>query len=302
MSVETKKPVVSYLIALYNKSEFVAEAIDSILGEASGQFELEICVVDDGSTDDSYDVVATRYQGLPQLKLDRFETNRGKNSAFNRAFELSTGDFVCLMGADDVLAPGRTRVLLDEAIRTGKSIYGGLIAVSADRSRTLYQKAPSAPGPAKDLMRNDYPGGVGLLARAHARKAFPLPANLKFEDWWISFMLIRQSALSVLNETVLFYRIHGGNDSGCAIGSAERLRHESNRAMAVLYAFEPYLLTTRDKYHWRRSVAFRKTVLGEKRIGHIMFPYPDMYYVRTLLAFLLGVDLLYRLLKFIRRV
>lgn len=301
MKENSKKPVVSYLVALYNKREFVIEALDSILSERNESFELEVCVVDDGSTDGSYEIVVNRYGRDPQFKFDRFGQNRGKNSAFNRAFELSVGDFVCLMGADDILVPGRTQLLLNEAVRSGKSVYGALVAVSADRDRTLYRKVPGAPRLGKDLLRNDYPGGVGLFTRVHARKAFPLPTNLKFEDWWISFILLRQNALSVIDETVLFYRIHGGNDSGCAVGSADRLRNESNRAVGALMAFEPYLTAVAEKYHWRRSIAFRRAVLGERHVAHAMFPYPDMYYVRTLLVLIFGVDLLYKIKSMVRR-
>jgi len=294
-----KKPLISYLVALYNKRQFVIEAIESILAEQTSEFNLEICIVDDGSTDGGYEAIVERYGQKPEFKYDRFAENRGKNCAFNRAFELSSGDFVCLMGADDILVPGRTQILLKASSRAGKSVYGALIAVSADRSRRLYRRVPGSPSRIGNILANEFPGGAGMLTRKHAQDVFPIPVHLRFEDWWISFGLMRQDAIAVVQCDVLYYRIHGGNDSGCEKGGAELLRRQSERAIPALLSFAPYLRSSWERYHWKRSIAFRKLAVGERKIAHILFLYPDFFYIKTICLFLFGASMIYNVRDFL---
>jgi glycosyltransferase involved in cell wall biosynthesis len=87
------------LITSYNYAAFLPEAIDSALGQTHP--EVEVVVVDDGSTDDSRETIA-RYGDriVPVL-----QENAGQASATNAGFAASRGDIVCLLDADDFFAP-----------------------------------------------------------------------------------------------------------------------------------------------------------------------------------------------------
>ena len=85
---------------MFNGERFVGEAIDSVLQQ---DYEpIELIVVDDGSTDGSAEV-ASRY---PEVTLIRQE-NQGQAVARNVAIEAGSGEFVSLLDADDMMAPGR---------------------------------------------------------------------------------------------------------------------------------------------------------------------------------------------------
>jgi glycosyltransferase involved in cell wall biosynthesis len=89
-------PLVSIIINNYNYGHFLAEAIDSALSQTYQNIEL--IVVDDGSTDNSRAVIASYGDRIvPVLK-----ENGGQASAFNAGFEVSRGDIVCFLDADDV--------------------------------------------------------------------------------------------------------------------------------------------------------------------------------------------------------
>lgn len=92
----------SVVITNYNYGKFLPEAIDSALNQSLTP--LEIIVVDDGSTDDSCDVVATRYGQHPLLKLVR-QSNRGQLAAFQTGIASVRGDIVALLDADDIWEP-----------------------------------------------------------------------------------------------------------------------------------------------------------------------------------------------------
>jgi glycosyltransferase involved in cell wall biosynthesis len=94
-------PKVSILIPCYNADRWIAQAIESALNQTHDN--KEIIVIDDGSTDASLEIIkgfdgAIRWETGP---------NRGGNAARNRLLELSTGDWIQYLDADDYLLPDK---------------------------------------------------------------------------------------------------------------------------------------------------------------------------------------------------
>jgi glycosyltransferase involved in cell wall biosynthesis len=95
-------PLVSVIIPSYNCAKYLPESIESVLGQSFGDFE--IILVDDGSTDDTKEVV-NRYLGDRRLRYV-FQENRGVPSiAKNRGVAIARGEFIATLDADDILAP-----------------------------------------------------------------------------------------------------------------------------------------------------------------------------------------------------
>ena len=90
-------PRVSILIPCYNGESFVREAIDSALNQTWAN--VEVVVVDDGSTDNSVDILKSYGDRI----ICETGPNRGACAARNRAFELSSGDLIQYLDADDKL-------------------------------------------------------------------------------------------------------------------------------------------------------------------------------------------------------
>ena len=98
---------VTVLINNFNYGRYLRQAIDSAL--AQDYPNVEIVVVDDGSTDESR-LVITGYAGkiTPVLK-----PNGGQASALNAGFAVSKGDIICLLDSDDWFIPGKVRALVE---------------------------------------------------------------------------------------------------------------------------------------------------------------------------------------------
>ena len=105
---------VSVIVNNYNYGRFLGDAIDSALAQT--YTPLEVLVVDDGSTDESREVIASYGDRIiPVLK-----ENGGQASAFNAGYATSQGDAVIFVDADDALLP-RAAELAVEQLKPGVS-------------------------------------------------------------------------------------------------------------------------------------------------------------------------------------
>jgi glycosyltransferase involved in cell wall biosynthesis len=95
-------PLVSILIPAYNAEEWIADTIQSALGQTWPR--KEIVIVDDGSTDETLSV-ARQFASKEVIVVT--QANQGAASARNKAFSLCQGDYIQWLDADDLLAPGK---------------------------------------------------------------------------------------------------------------------------------------------------------------------------------------------------
>ena len=98
-------PLVSVIMPVYNSEKFVAEAIDSVLGQTFTDFEF--LIVDDGSTDGSGKIIQDCADRDPRIRFFQHPENRGESAARNTAMEPAAGKYVTGMDSDDVSLPQR---------------------------------------------------------------------------------------------------------------------------------------------------------------------------------------------------
>jgi glycosyltransferase involved in cell wall biosynthesis len=100
-----ESPLVTVICLCHNHDRFVAEAIESVLRQTHPRIQL--IVVDDASTDRSVSVIRKELKDRPEVTFLSLLKNLGNCQAFNRGFEISKGEFVIDLSADDVLMPDR---------------------------------------------------------------------------------------------------------------------------------------------------------------------------------------------------
>ena len=118
-------PKVSILIPLYNSENYISETIESALSQSWEN--KEIIIVDDGSTDNSYQIAKTYESKI--IKVYQQE-NQGACVARNLAFEKSTGDYIQYLDADDLMSPEKIEKQMayflkygDEICTTSKTLH-----------------------------------------------------------------------------------------------------------------------------------------------------------------------------------
>ncbi|MCY4062097.1 MAG: glycosyltransferase family 2 protein [Chloroflexi bacterium] len=98
-------PLVSVVMPVYDREKYVAEAIESILGQTFSDFEL--IIVDDGSQDRSPEIIREYERQDGRVRLLRQEGNMGVATARNRGIDEAGGEFLALMDSDDISLPTR---------------------------------------------------------------------------------------------------------------------------------------------------------------------------------------------------
>lgn len=290
---------ISYLIALYNKIDYIENSIKSIINDISVDLEIEICVVDDGSTDGSFEKVNEISKNISIIKLHKFKENKGKVAAYNFAYGMSTGDYIAILGADDEIIKGRSLILLTESLRSNKSVYGGLLRRIDGAIGDCIILPPIKPDFYLNLIGNTLSGGALLMRHQDAKLVFPVPENLKFEDWWFSFHLLQHSVVSTIQTPVTIYHIHSNNDNGVAVTTLISLRRDYARHFDYLRAFQPYLKDEKSHLFFTRSLAIRNTLFGAASIKYLFKPPYDKSWLLLCVNTIIGIDNIFRMKKFI---
>ena len=113
-------PRLSVCIPTYNFGRFIGETLDSILPQVTD--EVELLVVDGASTDDTAEVVRKRQERFPALRYHRLEKKGGIDRDMAKSVELASGEYVWLFSADDWMAGGALKRVMED-IRLGLDLY-----------------------------------------------------------------------------------------------------------------------------------------------------------------------------------
>lgn len=95
-------PTVSVIIPTFNRVRFVVEAIASVLAQTMS--DVEVLVIDDGSTDGTRESISTRFADEPRVSY-RYQTNAGVTVARNAGLDVATGEYVAFLDSDDAWQP-----------------------------------------------------------------------------------------------------------------------------------------------------------------------------------------------------
>jgi hypothetical protein len=209
------EPLVSVVLPVHNGERYLAAAIDSVLAQTHR--ELELIVLDDGSTDGSAAIAASCRD--PRVVLVRNERNLGLVPTLNKGLELARGDFVARMDADDVAEPTRlARQVARFAADASLVALGTAIDFIDAEGRPVGVPRRQVQGAA--LLRWRLLRGTCvyhptlMLHRARAGTDAGYSQDFPHaEDYELLLRLSRDHAVDNLPEVLLHQRVHAGSVS-----------------------------------------------------------------------------------------
>ncbi len=171
-------PQVSVIIPVFNRPILVHQAISSAL-EAGKTVPLEILVIDDASTDETWQTLG-RYKD-PRVHAFRMEMNGGQSIARNRGLELAAGDYVKFLDSDDILAR-------EQLVRETEAMASGAdLVVSGWEEVDITGESRLFPAPRFESIVDDVLAGLAVPTSAalYRRRIAPRwdPLLRKLDDW-----------------------------------------------------------------------------------------------------------------------
>nr|NQU94566.1 glycosyltransferase [Bacteroidota bacterium] len=197
-----EKPLISVIIPVYNGEKFIREAVENVLSQ--NYPALEIIIVDDGSTDNTKQIIA----GLTVDVRYFHQPNEGPASARNRGIKDVSGEFIVFLDADDQWPENNLNLLLNE-IQKDRAL--DVVRGYAQLFRNNQNGSLEFTGNPRDSFP-DYIG-AGIYRRAAFEKVGLYDPTMRFgedKDWFNRARELKVK-LKRVDEVTLLVRRHGGN-------------------------------------------------------------------------------------------
>jgi glycosyltransferase involved in cell wall biosynthesis len=212
----THERMFSIIVNNYNYGRFLRDAIDSALAQTYPR--VEVVVVDDGSTDDSREII----QSYGDKIIPVLKENGGQASAFNAGFAASHGDIIIFLDADDMLLP-HTAQRVAQVWRPDVAKVQYELAVIDENNRPLRAVVRCRTlntSQIRGVLRRGFlclspPTSGNAFARSALMELLPMPER----QWRISADMFLYTLVPFLGEIVALceslalYRVHGENES-----------------------------------------------------------------------------------------
>ncbi len=221
-------PAVSVVIPSYNHARFIGEAVDSVLG--SSFKDLELVIVDDGSDDDTLDVLLP-YRAEPRVTVQAQE-NRGAHAAINVGLALAGGSILFILNSDDAFHPDRIARLVGAFNADPKTVIAASWIEVVDGEgaamgikqgcRNMPPWPPPSQGPFLSGLGNEElalleTNFVSTTSNVAFRRSLIEDHGLDFlplrytHDWDFILSACRHGGFRLIEQPLVRYRVHGDN-------------------------------------------------------------------------------------------
>ena len=207
---------ISVAMITYNGAAFLKEQMDSIYAQLTA--EDEIVISDDGSTDDTLNILKSYQNGAVSVRIiDGPKAGIKKN--VENALKHCNGKFIFLADQDDIWFPDKVSYVL-ECFSNEKVnlVIHDSIVFSEDTNTPImdsffaFRKAKA--GIFKNIWKNSYIGCCMAFRSTLLKQALPIPANIETHDQWLGILNDFYYPKSYfVNKPLLYYRRHGENNS-----------------------------------------------------------------------------------------
>ncbi len=207
----TTSPQISFVVPVYNTEKYLADCIHSILTQ-EGNYDFEIIMVDDCSTDNS-ETIARSFTDR-RIRYIRHATNQGADITINRGFYESQGKYIARIDSDDIYKADflkKTMPILENNSDIGLA-YGR--AEHIDEKNQIIGRSPAKGQDTfgehlETLLFKNIIYAPTVIGRREAWfHALPIPYGMHFNDWYLSLRMAEKWHFYYLDEVLAQYRLH----------------------------------------------------------------------------------------------
>lgn len=232
-----EQPLVSIAMCTYNGAAYLKEQLDSIIHQTYSN--LEIVIVDDGSADNTVQIINGYRQKDNRIRFYQNETNLGYNKNFEKACQLTTGNYIAISDQDDIWVLHKVETMMANWNKEAVFVYSiskeffGETPTEGDGSKPIRYYKGSIP--AKLAFDSPIHGHACMFQRSLLIDALPFPEKVYY-DWWLSMIASATNKVSCIKETLTHHRIRAGNSSRTLLDIKEKDdRIEKVRQQSILH-------------------------------------------------------------------
>jgi glycosyltransferase involved in cell wall biosynthesis len=207
-------PLISVALCTYNGAKYLAQQLDTLVSQTYKN--IEIVVVDDCSTDNTFTILEDYASRFGQFKIYKNDKNLGFTENFERAVKLCSGELIALSDQDDLWDHQKIELQV-EALKDNVFIYHDSEFVYED-GRPMGKKMSdlmnlySGGDPLAFLFSNCVSGHTILMKKILLDAALPLK-NEYFHDWWLAYVATNIGKIDFIPHCLVKYRQHDKSDT-----------------------------------------------------------------------------------------
>lgn len=233
-----RRPVVSVVVPCYNYGHYLPECIASIVGQPD--VDTDVLIIDDCSPDGSGEVARALAAEHDNVRAIVHEVNRGHIATYNEGLPSMTGDYLVLLSADDLLAPGslgRATALMEANPSVGM-VYGNPLTFFDEPPPASTEVTSWSVWAGRDWVRKQFQRGMSIVYSPEA----VVRTSVHREVGWY------KPALPHSGDLELWLRIAAAADIGRVNGADQAYRREHPGSMMhTTYGTVLIDLRTRDE-------------------------------------------------------
>ena len=213
----TKKPLISVIIPVYNANGYLFDAVNSILNQTYKN--LEIIIVDDGSTDNTPKILKNISKKDKRIKIITNKRNLNIARSLNHAVKIAKGNYIARMDADDISLPNRLEIQMKYLLKHSEVVILGGQCKTIDTNNKLigHKYFPISDIDIKSALYYENP--IQHPTIIFNKKLIPKnfswynPELPPAEDYDLFFRLAKYGKFHNLNKFVLKYRQYIGSST-----------------------------------------------------------------------------------------
>lgn len=227
-------------IPFYNAEKYLSFAIQSVINQTYLNWELYL--VNDGSTDGSMEIASTFSEKDNRIKIISDNKNRGLSHRLNQIVDVSNGEYIARMDADDIMTTNRLAEQV--AYLDGNEIVdivGSLAYSINDRNNIIGMKGVNTvPKTISELLKHSFLIHPSIMVRKAWLQKNPYDSSMdRMEDYELWIRTFKHTKFFVLNKPLLFYR---------EINSADKYLKTSKGIRSLLVNLNSNIIISQKDY------------------------------------------------------
>jgi glycosyltransferase involved in cell wall biosynthesis len=263
---QSMKPLVSVVMSVYNGEQFLQRAIESILSQTYSNWEF--IIIDDASNEATRKILSD-YSNDGRFRIIRQPENKGLTKNLNIGVEMSKGEYIARMDADDISLPNRfeEQVLYLEQHPETVAIFSLVDLIDENgKPAGLWpddRKATSYEAIRRFLPLRNCVAHPSVMIRKNILQQYKYnEKQLHSQDWDLWLRLVNDGKrIEKINKPLLFYRIHNN--------SVTKVSNKKSAFLKIHQSYKPYLqqVWKERKLNWFNFRVWLAFVLNSIKLG-----------------------------------